>query len=207
MTKSFANVLGLFSTAAAAIGAYVLVSSAVERGKTRRDDAKARRKIVRHSSKRAKRLAETTGHIGKWYTHVPAAAVGATALALTGHGRAAIAVGSISAAAAAASRILDRVHDHRTPPPGKLAIDPDAQSYPSGHALETTSVALASAWILAREQIVPAAIGFPIAALASVISGVGRLALDRHWMTDSAAGYCAGIALASTCAGVYELAK
>lgn len=197
--------IGLFTTAAVASTGYVLMSSAVERGKTRTRDARARRTIVRSSSKRLRQFSEATGHIGKWYAHMPASALGAGALAWTGHRRAAVALASTSVAAAAASRILDRVHNHRTPPPGKG--DPSAQSYPSGHAIETTSVTLVAAWILARERLAPAWIVAPVAVLLSLISGLGRLPLDRHWVSDSAAGYCAGIALGAVGAGAFELAE
>jgi undecaprenyl-diphosphatase len=205
MTKSIGTVIGLFTTAAVATAGYVLVSSAVEHGKTRVDDKNARRTIVRRSSKPVRIFSEATGHIGKWYVHMPVAALGAGALAHKGHRQAAAPHVSTSLNAAAASRLLDRVHNHRTPPPGKH--DPSAQSYPSGHAIETTSVALVAAWMLAREQIAPAFIVAPLALVASLISGLGRLALDRHWVSDSAAGYCAGVALGAACAGSFELTR
>ena len=205
MTKSIGTVIGLFTTAAVATAGYVLVSSAVERGKTRVDDKRARNKIVRRSSKPLRLFSEATGHVGKWYLHMPASALGAGVLARAGHRQAAATLASTSVIAATASRLLDRLHDHRTPPPGKH--DPSAQSYPSGHAIETTSVALVAAWILAREYIAPVAVVAPAAVLVSLISGLGRLALDRHWVTDSAAGYCAGIALGAACAGSFELAR
>ncbi len=198
---------GLFAVTAAATVGYIALSRLVRKGKTRASDATAREEVLTHVSARAKRLAEATGHIGTWYTHVPLAA---GALALLARDRRLVAgatIASASLASTALSRVLDHVHDRRTPPPGKTRIDPDAQSYPSGHALETTAVALASAWVLAREAIVPVAVAMPVAVLASAISGLGRLVLDRHWSTDSAAGYCAGIALGTACAGSYELAR
>jgi membrane-associated phospholipid phosphatase len=41
--------------------------------------------------------------------------------------------------------------------------------------------------------------------LASIAAGAGRLLLDRHWTSDVIGGYCAGIALGATGAGLYEL--
>jgi undecaprenyl-diphosphatase len=198
-------VIGLFTTAAVATTGYLLVSSAVERGKSRVDDKKARRTIIRRSSKPLRIFSEATGHIGKWYLHMPVAALGAGALARTGHRQAAATLASTSVSAAAASRLLDHVHNHRTPPPGKH--DPSAQSYPSGHAIETTSVAFVASWILAREQVAPGFVVAPLAIVVSLISGLGRLVLDRHWVSDSAAGYCAGIALRAACAGSCELSR
>ncbi len=197
------HTLGLFATATAATLGYVALARLVQRGTTRRDDARARRKALRHATPRAKKLAETTGHIGKWYTHVPLALTGAAILARCDRRAAAATLATSSLLAVAASPILDRVHPKRKPPPGKH--DPKAQSYPSGHALETTTVALAAGWILSRERIAPPAVVAPAAVAAAAISGLGRLVLDRHWTTDSIAGYLAGIALGSACAGVYEL--
>ena len=153
---------------------------------------------------RAKSLAEATGHVGKWYTHVPVSLVGGAIMALRKRYAAGAAIAGSSLLAAGISRTLERVHDHRTPPPGKH--DPEAQSYPSNHALETTATALTSSWVLARERVAPGAATAPIAIAISLVSGLGRLVLDKHWSTDSLAGYLAGIALGAACAGGYELA-
>ncbi|HEU0036849.1 MAG TPA: phosphatase PAP2 family protein [Kofleriaceae bacterium] len=173
--------------------------------KTTDEDRRARREAMKLASPRAKRLAEATGHIGKWYTLVPAALAGASVLAWRRRPAAAATVATTALAATAAHRILDRVHHHREPPPGKQRIKPHAQSYPSGHAIETTSSMIAASWVLVRERIAPAWAVVPVAVLASTISGLGRLILDRHWSTDSAGGYLAGIALGSAAAGAYEL--
>ena len=63
---------------------------------------------------------------------------------------------------------------------------------------------MTASWVLAREAIAPAVVLMPAAVAASLISGLGRLILDRHWPTDSLAGYSAGLALAATCAAAYE---
>lgn len=195
----------LLATAAVATAGYLAVSRLVAKRRTRDEDLRARATILPRVSKRAEKLAETTGHIGKWYTHVPASALGSALLAFRHRPKSAATLLGVSLGAAGLNPLLERVHAHRVPPPGKLRIDPGAQSFPSGHALETTAVAFAAAYVLSREDIVPAAIGFPVAALLAVISGAGRLALDRHWITDSAAGYLGGIALAATAAAAYEL--
>lgn len=197
----------LFAISAAATGAYVLLSDRVRRGKTTWFDAKARGVTRKVSSQRAEKLAEATGHIGKWYAHVPLALAGAGMLVRGKRPAAGSLVAASSLAAASLSPVLDRVHKKRTPPPGKLRIDPLAQCYPSGHALETTAVAITSAYVLAREHLAPSAAVAPIAALASAVSGIGRLLMDRHWTTDAVAGYLAGIALGCACAGAYELAR
>lgn len=126
--------ISLFGASAAAALGYAAISALVAEKKTSKEDAKARRKIVERSTRRAKKLAEATGHIGK-----------------------------------------------------------------------TTAVAITSAWVLAREGIASGWGTAPAAAALAAVSGLGRLVLDRHWSTDSAAGYCAGIALGCACAGAYEV--
>ncbi|HUQ01930.1 MAG TPA: phosphatase PAP2 family protein [Kofleriaceae bacterium] len=116
-------------------------------------------------------------------------------------------IAGVAISAAGLGPILDRVHAHRTPPPGKARKEPDAQTFPSGHALETTAVALAAAWIVARERLAPVAVVVPVAAALALVSGLGRLVLDRHWVTDSAAGYLGGLALGALTAGAYEVAR
>ena len=194
----------LFAISAAAAGLYAGLSRRVAKRETRTQDTRARHQVLKTASRRARKLAEITGHIGKWYTHVPLSIAGGGLLASRGRAAAATTLATSSVVAAVTSRLLDRVHDQRTPPPGKR--DPSAQSYPSGHALETTTVAIAAGWILARERLAPAAVIAPVGVLAALVSGLGRLVLDRHWTTDSIAGYLAGIALGTACAGAYELA-
>lgn len=196
--------LALFGTSAASTIGYVLLARAVARGKTRGEDRKLRRDAQAHVTPRAERLAETTGHIGKWYTHLPASLLGAAMLA---YKRRYVAAGSIvatSLGATALSHVLDHVHDQPTPPPGK---QPDEATFPSGHALETTAVSVASSWVVAREQVAPAGAVAPLALVASLVSGLGRLVVDRHWTSDAVAGYLAGSALGTAVAGVYELVR
>lgn len=41
----------------------------------------------------------------------------------------------------------------------------------------------------------------------ALATGLSRLILDRHWASDVIGGYCAGIALGATRAGIYELSQ
>ena len=91
----------------------------------------------------------------------------------------------------------------RRPPPGN---EPSKQSFPSGHAFETTAVVITAGYVLSREGLVRPWATLPFA-VAAVASGAGRLLLDRHWASDLLAGYCAGLALGTTSAGVYELIR
>jgi membrane-associated phospholipid phosphatase len=201
--ESRALSLPLFGASALATLGYAIISRQVAENKTWDEDLKAREKIVEHSTKDAKKAAQATHHIGKWYTLVPLGLAAGLALASKGKVVAGATVAAVSIAAPTASSVLDRVMKWRKPPPGKP--NQENTSYPSGHALETTAVSVATAWILARERIATGWILGPLAAALAAISGLGRLVMDRHWTTDSAAGYCAGIALGCASAGVYEI--
>ena len=73
-------------------------------------------------------------------------------------------------------------------------------------ALQSSAMALAVSYVMHREQLTAprrlAALG-PL----SLAIGLSRLILDRHWASDVLGGYCAGIALGATSAGLYELAR
>lgn len=195
----------LFAVAGSLAAAYAAVSRLVARGDTAEPDRRARRRMQHRASGRARRASDVTGHIGKWYVLVPFTAVVSAALLARERPRGALTVLASSLAAASLSKGLDRIMRHRTPPPGKP--EREATSYPSGHALETTAVALTTAWVLVREDVVPAAIAVPLAVTASLVSGGGRLVLDRHWISDSAGGYLAGLSLGAACLGAYERAR
>jgi len=66
-------------------------------------------------------------------------------------------------------------------------------------------MAFTTGYVLYREGIGPRWTGAPLG-LASLAAGAGRLLLDRHRTCDLIGGYCAGVALGATAAGVYELA-
>lgn len=201
MASSATRIATLFATSALASVGYVLLSEQVRHKKTGQVDRKVRRKTLPWLNDAARDAAKVSGPLGKWYGHLPAAL--GTAWKFRQHGRssAALAVVGTSLGAIVLSRALDRVMEHRSPPPGRG--DPDVQSYPSGHALETTAVSIVSGYALVREELTSSGIALPLSA-ASLASGLGRFALDRHWPTDLIAGYCAGIALGTACAGIYE---
>jgi membrane-associated phospholipid phosphatase len=194
----------LFGISAVAALAYVAVSENVRRHKTTHTDRKLRRKGLKQSKEKnpvAHAAAEASGPLGKWYGHLPAALGTAWKFQREQRSTAAWAVVATSVAAILLSRVLERVMTHRSPPPGHP--EPDEPSYPSGHALETTAVSIVSGYALMREGFASPGVT-PLLAAAPVASGLGRLALDRHWASDALGGYCAGIALGAACAGVYE---
>jgi undecaprenyl-diphosphatase len=189
-------------SAVAALG-YVLVSHGVRRKRTENADRRLLRKgntkvfsnPVVHAAARA------SGPLGKWYGHLPVALRTAWKFGRQGRSTAALTVVGTSLGAILLSRVLERVMAHREPPPARG--EPGEQSYPSGHALETTAVSLVSGYALVREGLASPIVALPLS-FTSFASGLGRLALDRHWPSDLLGGYCAGIAFGAACAGIYE---
>ena len=199
----------LFGAAALSALGFGLVSLAVARGKTSRFDRRAKRRVhvLRIDSRHPKALrtvAVGTTPLGNWWAYVPPSLV--TARRLQGQGRtaAALTVAGTAVSAALLPLLLDRLLQHRLPPPERH--EPSKQSYPSGHALQTSAVAVATSYVLLREGIAPRWSVAPLG-LASLAAGAGRLLLDRHWTTDVVGGYLAGVSLGATCAGLYELRR
>jgi undecaprenyl-diphosphatase len=194
----------LFGTSLLATLGYVFVSEQVRRRETGKLDRKVRRR-ARQQPKSENPVghvaASATGPLGKWYGHLPAALGTAWKFQRRNRTAAALAVTGTSIGAIVLSRLLDRVMAHHEPPPGRG--EAGEQSYPSGHALETTAVSIVSGYALFREKLASPLVALPLA-LGSLASGLGRLALDRHWASDLLGGYCAGVAFGSACAGIYE---
>ena len=193
------TLLGIGGISAAA---FTLLARAVRRRETSRADARIRRAFPKRRRRPTKRSVSAMGPLGKPWVHGPAA-LGIAAYAWRhGAGRAALAPPLASAAASTLSRVFEWRIRHRTPPPGRHS--PKEPSFPSGHSLETMAVGLTSAYVLAREGIVRPALAAPIGLALPVVSGAGRLYLDRHWGTDVVAGWLAGLSVAAVCAALYE---
>ena len=197
----------LFATAAVSALGFGLVSLAVARGKTLRFDKQAKRSVhrLRVDSAHPKTLriaALGTTPLGKWWAYVPASLISARRLQRHGRTAAAVTVASSAAAAGLMSLLLDQTVSKRAPPPERH--EPGKQSYPSGHALKSSAMALTTGYVLLREGLAPSWSVAPLG-LASLAAGAGRLVLDRHWTSDVLGGYCAGVALGATCAELYEL--
>ena len=167
-------------------------------------DEQARAELQSVRAPAADAAAKASGPLGKEFLHFPAA-VG-LALALRQHElgmRAGIPVAA-SALAELVNRLVTETIHIRVVPPGHPAHHTGKPSFPSGHAMETTAVALSSAYVLARERMVAPAPAFLFASALAAASTVGRLVLDRHWVSDAVGGALLGVAVASASAAAYE---
>ena len=61
-----------------------------------------------------------------------------------------------------------------------------------------------AAYVMAREDAVPAGPAFAVATILAIASPASRMYLDRHWTSDVVAGWCLGISIAAGCAAIYE---
>lgn len=209
MTPSKLDARVLFGAAALAALGFAAVTRAVARGSLSRFDRRAKRAV--HTARdagapvQALTLAsKASTPIGKWWGYVPPSLVTAFKLERDGRTAAAVTIAGTSVIAALLPPILDRAVRRRLPPPERR--DPSKQSYPSGHALQTSAMALAVGYVMHRERLAKPRWLVPLGPL-SLLAGAGRLLLDRHWASDVLGGYCAGIALGAASAGCYELAR
>lgn len=182
--------------------AFAALAHHVANHATAQPDGRARRHFPKRRRQLTKRIVTAMGPVGKEWIHGPLALAAAGYLWRNGaRGRAAIPV-LASVASTALSRTFERTLRPRRPPPGRHS--PTEPSFPSGHSLETAAVFMATGYVLAREGRMHPAAAVALGVLPPAISGLGRLYMDRHWMTDVIAGWLAGISVATACAALYE---
>ncbi len=194
----------LLGVSAAALLAFAYTASLVARRRTEGADEHARDELQAARLPAGDVAAHASGPLGKEYVHFPAALALAIGLRYRGLGaRAAVPV-LASATSELLNRLVTRTLHIRVVPPGHPERATGKPSFPSGHAMEATAVALTSAYVLARERLVPAVPVFAGAALVAGASTVGRLVLDRHWVTDAVGGSLLGVAVAAGAGAAYE---
>lgn len=111
-------------------------------------------------------------------------------------------LGSI-AGAALASLLLKGVVRRPRPRTASGPVN-EKPSFPSGHATRATAAALAIAYVLVRERIVPRSLALPVAVAIAAAVGVSRTYADAHWTTDVIGGWALGGAAAAASALWYE---
>ncbi len=196
--------IALTGIGGAAAALFALLASRGHEPRTFLGDLRMRRRIPFYHG-RAKDAAFHFGRLGKEAAVGPAAALLTGSLLSSGKTRAAAAVSTATAAAIAASHIFDATLPQKTPPPGRRApLDPH---FPSGHALNSSSLLAIAAWVLSREGIADRrSLGIAASVLGFSL-GVDRLMHDRHWTSDVVGGWLAAIAIAAFTAAGYEYSK
>jgi undecaprenyl-diphosphatase len=195
--------LPLLATAAASAAGFGTTATLVKHHKTSWSDGHLRRHFPKRRKRTTEAIARTLGYTGKPYVHGIAAALVEHYFSHHDARDAGRAVSLASTLAATASKTFDWVLHKRLAPPGRHSVT--EPSFPSGHTLETAAVALTIAYVAWREGKVDAYLAFPAALAVPLASGVGRLYLDRHWVTDVIGGLFAGVSIAALCAAGYEL--
>jgi membrane-associated phospholipid phosphatase len=192
----------------AGIGAglgFVLLARKVSAHETRPLDARARQRAPKRRRRATRKIAAAMNPLGKWWGQMPLASAAAGVVWRLRGPRAVAPIAAVSAVAASLSWVLEQAMRPRTPPPGRHS--PTEPAFPSGHALQASAVALTAAYVLSREGIATASGTAPLAVALPVVSGLSKLYLDRHWLTDVIGGYLLGGALAASAAAAYELGR
>jgi undecaprenyl-diphosphatase len=194
----------LLSLSIAGLIGYYIVARSVSRRTVAADDRQVRDEIQKSRDVEGDKVAAAIGPIGKQWLHIPASALLSAYLMRQGMG----VRGSLPLAASVTSdmvsRLFDRLPPNRKPPPGHP--NQKKPSFPSGHANETTAVALTSAYLLSRAGYVAPVPAFSVAVVLSTASPTSRMYLDRHWLSDVIGGWLLGLATATACAALYESA-
>jgi membrane-associated phospholipid phosphatase len=192
----------LLITSAASVAAFALLARSVARRDTVDGDNHLRDTLVANQGRLDRAIAVAAGPLGKEWFHGPVA-LGITGWLWQRHaGRRSMLPVLASGSAEVVNRVCERTLHIRRPPPGQE--NRHKPSFPSGHAMETTAVALTSGYVLAREGLVTAPAAAVVAVSLAGVSGAGRLYIDRHWVSDAAGGYLLGIGIAGFCAAAYE---
>ena len=203
----------LAGVAIAATAGFAAIAAAVATRETARADEKARRRTSVRGKKKTREAADAIGPLGKWWTYIPAG-VAASAFVLHADGgdeaapsrRAGAGAITLSAVVATAlNHAFDRWLPQPPPPPGRKQRTKPV--FPSGHAFGPTAVGLATAYVLAREELASPAAAVPIALAVPAVTAGGRLVTEKHWMSDVLGGFVGGVALAAGCAAAYEAAR
>lgn len=166
-------------------------------------DATAREQVLENTERPIQEAHKYLKKPGKWYVLVPASLAASAVLARVRGWTAAVPLALSSVLAAAVAEGSEAWLPSRPPPPGRN--DPEEPSFPSGHTLQPTALSLTAAYVLSREGLVRPLAAAPVALAVPLVFGLIQLPGDRHWFSDVAGGWLAGLTVASVCAALYEV--
>ena len=182
----------------------VLIARKVAAGETRLVDERVHRFLQAH---RTRALDVVTKPIS--LLSIPLLIVAATAVVVwwlhhIGRNNAALAIGVTPIMAAALGQAFTSFFPQPKAP--DAVVEESGKSpatFPSGHTTGVTAEALAIAYVLSGERLASHA---AIAGLLAwpLLVGVARLYRDRHWLSDTVAGWVAGIGVASISILLYQ---
>ncbi len=181
--------------------AFVVTARRVFARQTAAADTTVRDVMHQGADTPAGEVADATWPTSKTEVQLPLALLVATAVWTVRRQGPAGAIAGAAASAALVSRAFEEWMPGRRPPPERDQSEP---SFPSGRALETSSIWFTTAYILAREGLGPPAVMVPVALAYPLAASVSKLARDGHWGSDIVGGWLAGTAIAATCAATYE---
>ncbi|HZI11307.1 MAG TPA: phosphatase PAP2 family protein [Myxococcus sp.] len=166
-------------------------------------DTTAREQVLASSPEPAKEAHKYLRKPGKWFVLVPFSCAASALLARFRGLRASAPLALSSVLAAAVAEGTEAWLPNRPPPPGRN--DPEEPAFPSGHTLQPTALALTAAYVLSREGLVPARAAVPVALAVPLVFGGIQLSGERHWLSDVAGGWLAGLTVAALCAALYDV--
>jgi membrane-associated phospholipid phosphatase len=158
-------------------------------------DRRVQRRVLRRATERSHRLAWIIGGPGYPGIYFPATAL--LTAALRRHGRPAAEALAIASIGGWATHRFIKLFANRRRPRSMRGRKNEFEAFPSGHTTASTAIALTTAYILARQRIVPISTAVAIGTLIPLSVGSARVLADEHWTTDVVGGWIGGTGMAA----------